>query len=64
MNISVIVPVLNEEKSIAATLQALAPLQPYETIVVDGGSQDRTRDDRRPSSASKSSQRSAAARAR
>ena len=42
MNISVIVPVLNEEKSIAATLQALAPLQPYETIVVDGGSQDRT----------------------
>ena len=42
MNISVIVPVLNEEKSIAATLQALARLQPYETIVVDGGSQDRT----------------------
>jgi rSAM/selenodomain-associated transferase 2 len=34
--------VLNEEKSIAATLQALARLQPYETIVVDGGSQDRT----------------------
>jgi len=42
MNISVIVPVLNEEKSIAATLQALARLQPYETIVVDGGSHDRT----------------------
>ena len=42
MNISVIVPVLNEEKSIAATLQALARLQPYETIVVDGGSQDGT----------------------
>ncbi|MGZ9143637.1 MAG: TIGR04283 family arsenosugar biosynthesis glycosyltransferase, partial [Candidatus Binatia bacterium] len=42
MNISVIVPVLNEEKSIAATLQALAHLQPHETIVVDGGSQDRT----------------------
>ena len=42
MNISVIVPVLNEEKSIPATLQALATLQPYETIVVDGGSQDRT----------------------
>ena len=42
MNISVIVPVLNEEKSIAATLQALAHLQPDETIVVDGGSQDRT----------------------
>jgi rSAM/selenodomain-associated transferase 2 len=43
MNISVIVPVLNEEKSIAATLQALLPLAPYETIVVDGGSKDRTR---------------------
>ena len=44
MNISVIVPVLDEAKSIAATLQALALLQPYETIVVDGGSQDMTRD--------------------
>ncbi|MGZ8467177.1 MAG: TIGR04283 family arsenosugar biosynthesis glycosyltransferase [Candidatus Binatia bacterium] len=42
MKISVIVPVLNEEKSIAATLQALAHLQPHETIVVDGGSHDRT----------------------
>jgi len=44
MDISVIVPVLNEEKSIAATLAALARLQPYETIVVDGASQDRTRE--------------------
>ncbi len=44
MKITIIVPVLNEEKSIPATLQALASLQPYETIVVDGGSQDRTRD--------------------
>ncbi len=44
MNISVIVPVLDEAKSIAATLQALALLQPYETIVVDGGSRDETRD--------------------
>lgn len=42
MNISVIIPVLNEEKSLAATLQALAGLRPDETIVVDGGSQDRT----------------------
>ncbi len=42
MNISVILPVLDEEKSIAATLSALAPLKPFETIVVDGGSQDRT----------------------
>jgi len=44
MDISVIVPVLNEEKSIAATLAPLASLQPYETIVVDGGSEDRTRE--------------------
>lgn len=42
MKISVIVPVLNEEKSIAATLRPLASLQLYETIVVDGGSHDRT----------------------
>jgi rSAM/selenodomain-associated transferase 2 len=42
MKISVIVPVLNEEKSIAATLRPLALLQLYETIVVDGGSHDRT----------------------
>jgi len=44
MNISVIVPVFNEEKSIAATLEALLPLAPYEIIVVDGGSVDRTRE--------------------
>lgn len=44
MNISVIVPVLNEEATIAATLGALAALAPYEVIVVDGGSVDRTRD--------------------
>ena len=43
MRISVILPVLNEEKTIEATLQALAPLTPYEIIVVDGGSTDRTR---------------------
>ncbi len=44
MKISVIVPVLNEEATIAATLGALAALAPYEVIVVDGGSVDRTRD--------------------
>lgn len=44
MNISVIVPVLNEEKNIAATLEALLPVAPYEIIIVDGGSSDRTRD--------------------
>jgi len=43
MNISVIVPVLNEEKSIAATLEALQLLEPYEIIIVDGASSDRTR---------------------
>ncbi len=42
MNISVIVPVLNEAKSIAATLEALLRLAPYETILVDGGSSDGT----------------------
>lgn len=44
MKISVIVPVLNEEATIAATLGALAALAPYEVILVDGGSVDRTRD--------------------
>lgn len=42
MNISVIVPVLNEEKTIGASLAALIPLAPHETIVVDGGSEDRS----------------------
>ena len=42
MNVSVIIPVLNEEKTIATTLQALAALRPFEIIVVDGGSTDRT----------------------
>ena len=42
MNISVIVPVLNEEKSIAATLDALQALAPHEIIIADGGSSDRT----------------------
>jgi rSAM/selenodomain-associated transferase 2 len=42
MNVSVIIPVLNEEQTIGATLRALIPLQPHEIIVVDGGSGDRT----------------------
>jgi rSAM/selenodomain-associated transferase 2 len=42
MNVSVIIPALNEEKTIAATLQALTALRPFEIIVVDGGSTDRT----------------------
>ena len=44
MNISVIIPILNEEKTIAATLRALLALQPHEIIVVDGGSRDRSRE--------------------
>ena len=44
MRISVIVPVLNEEKSIAATLTELQRLRPEETILVDGGSSDATRE--------------------
>ena len=43
--VSVIIPTLNEEKALRATLEALfhqAGL--YEVIVVDGGSSDRTRE--------------------
>jgi rSAM/selenodomain-associated transferase 2 len=42
MNISVIIPVLNEETSIALTLRSLVELTPFEVIIVDGGSTDRT----------------------
>jgi rSAM/selenodomain-associated transferase 2 len=44
MNISVIVPVLDEAKSISATLTALLALAPHQIIIVDGGSTDRTRE--------------------
>ena len=44
MRISVIIPVLNEEKSIAATLAELQRLKPDELILVDGGSSDGTRE--------------------
>ena len=44
MNISVVIPALNEEKTIAATLTALMALRPHEVIVVDGGSADGTRE--------------------
>src|SRR3990170_2610550 len=43
MRISVILPVLNEEKTIGPTLAAVMALHPHEIIVVDGGSSDRTR---------------------
>ncbi|MFZ1894520.1 MAG: TIGR04283 family arsenosugar biosynthesis glycosyltransferase [Rhodoplanes sp.] len=44
MSLSIIIPVLNEEAEIADVLAALAPLRARgaETIVVDGGSCDRT----------------------
>lgn len=44
MQISVVMPVLNEEKTIRATLEALKPLKPRELIVVDGESMDGTRE--------------------
>ena len=42
MRVSIIIPALNEERSIAATVTAVKALQPYELIVVDGGSTDDT----------------------
>ncbi|UCF36862.1 MAG: TIGR04283 family arsenosugar biosynthesis glycosyltransferase [Acidobacteriota bacterium] len=42
--ISVIIPTLNEEDNLGATLQSCLTDNPHEVIVVDGGSQDRTRD--------------------
>jgi rSAM/selenodomain-associated transferase 2 len=44
MRISVVIPILNEEKSIGAALAALLALKPDELIVVDGGSSDGTRE--------------------
>jgi rSAM/selenodomain-associated transferase 2 len=44
MDISVVIPVLNEEKTIAASLTALLSVRPHQVIVVDGGSTDRTRE--------------------
>jgi rSAM/selenodomain-associated transferase 2 len=43
MEISVIIPTFNEEKTIARTLEALSRLQNVsEVVIVDGGSTDRT----------------------
>ena len=38
MRLSVIIPALNEEKSMAATLESVMAVAPHEIIVVDGGS--------------------------
>jgi rSAM/selenodomain-associated transferase 2 len=42
VRISVIIPILNEAKTIAVTLRALLPLGPSELFIVDGGSSDNT----------------------
>jgi rSAM/selenodomain-associated transferase 2 len=42
--VSVIIPVLNEELAIRATLESVICLEPQEIIVVDGGSVDQTRE--------------------
>ena len=43
ISISVIIPTLNEELTIAAALQSVLRLEPDEILVVDGGSLDSTR---------------------
>ena len=42
MRVSVIIPVLNEESCLEHTLHAVQVLKPWELIVADGGSADRT----------------------
>lgn len=44
MTISVIIPTLNEERSLPQTLVSLSASAPAEIIIVDGGSTDRTLD--------------------
>lgn len=41
-SVSVIIPVINEEENIGKLLESLWKSQPYEIIVADGGSTDRT----------------------
>ena len=43
MTIGVIIPTLNEESTLSKTLSSLTSLQLNELMIVDGGSQDRTR---------------------
>jgi len=42
VNVSVVIPCLDEEDRILAALDALAVEHPFEVLVVDGGSRDRT----------------------
>lgn len=42
MHLSVIIPALDEEAQIVPTVEAAAAIRPFEIIVVDGGSRDRT----------------------
>ena len=42
MRLSIIIPVLDEERAIGAAVEDLRRIDPYEIIVVDGGSTDRT----------------------
>lgn len=43
MKVSVVIPTLNEEKDISKALFHITRLKPYEVIVVDGYSKDKTR---------------------
>lgn len=42
MRLSIIIPVLDEERAIRGTIEDLARIRPHEVIVVDGGSTDGT----------------------
>lgn len=44
MRIAVVIPTLNEEAFVGATLDSVEPQRPSEVVVVDGGSTDRTVD--------------------
>ncbi len=44
MKLSVIIPALNEEKHIKASIESAKWLNPFEIIVVDGGSTDKTKE--------------------
>ncbi|MCI0527458.1 MAG: TIGR04283 family arsenosugar biosynthesis glycosyltransferase [Nitrospira sp.] len=48
MKLSIIIPALNEERSIGQTLERAISIQADEVIVVDGGSQDTTREIAKP----------------